>query len=102
MDYDKVWLDSDHLSDLKKIEKLMQKAHWNKVKVEDGLYEDIERVFPEFWKIYSKGANAVPRKGALLEFKGTYKTSLIMFCKHVIAISNFEGQDSQQHQHEEA
>lgn len=96
MDYDKLWQDSDHLDDLKKIEALMKKAHWQKAKVEDGLYEDIERVFPDFWKLYTKelkrtkGANAVPRKGALLEFKGSYKTSLMMFCKHVVAISKGE------------
>ena len=54
MDYDKLWQDSDHLDDLKKIETLMKKAHWQKAKVEDGLYEDIERVFPDFWKLYTK------------------------------------------------
>eukprot|EP00578_Thalassiosira_sp_NH16_P020064 CAMPEP_0181105546 /NCGR_PEP_ID=MMETSP1071-20121207/16045_1 /TAXON_ID=35127 /ORGANISM="Thalassiosira sp., Strain NH16" /LENGTH=65 /DNA_ID=CAMNT_0023188871 /DNA_START=352 /DNA_END=545 /DNA_ORIENTATION=+ len=65
---------------MKKIEILMKKAHWQKAKVGDGLYEDMERVFPDFWKLYTKelrqtkGANAVPRKGALLEFKGSYKT----------------------------
>ena len=96
MDYDKLWQDSDHLNDMKKIEILMKKAHWQKAKVGDGLYEDMERVFPDFWKLntkelrQTKGANAVPRKGALLEFKGSYKTSLMMFCKHVVAISKGE------------
>ena len=58
-------------------------------KVEDGLFEDVKRVFPVFWKLYTKElGDKKPRKGAMLAFSGTYKTSLMMFCQHVVDISN--------------
>ena len=90
MDYDKVWQDKDHLDDLAKINTLMKKGYWNGVKVEDGLFEDVRRVFPLFWKLYSKELERTkmpPRKGAMLKASGSYKSSLMMFIKQVELIA---------------
>ena len=49
-----------------------------------------ERVFPHFWKLFKKELDkkkAIPRKGTLLKSSGDYKTSLLDYCKHVVAIS---------------
>ncbi len=89
-DYDKKWMDKDHLDDLISINTLLKMTHWKSIKVTNGLFEDVERVFPEFWKLYKKElakTNSVPRKGAMLTKTGDYKTSLLDFTLLVIDIS---------------
>ena len=89
-EFDKAWQDKDHLNDLAKINTLLKKAHWQGVKVDDGLFEDVERVFPDFWKTYKRELDkkkTTPRKGTMLKSTGDYKTSLVDFTKLVIAIS---------------
>ena len=68
----------------------MKMSYWQKVKLEGGFYEDIERVFPVFWKLHrAELARTKKRqtKGAMLKPTGDHKTSLSNFCQLVIAIS---------------
>ena len=88
LDNDKRYRNGPHLDKLANAKTLMTQSYWKKIKVEDGLFEDVKRVFPVFWKLYTKElGDKKPRKGAMLAFSGTYKTSLMMFCQHVVDIS---------------
>ena len=65
-------------------------SYWQKVKLEDGFYEDIERVFPVFWKLHREELVRTKKrqtKGAMLKPTGDHNTSLSDFCQLVIAIS---------------
>ena len=89
-DYDKVWQNRDYFNDLAKVNKLMKMSYWQKVKLEDCFYEDIERVFPVFWKLHREELVRTKKrqtKGAMLKPTGDHKTSLSDFCQLVIAIS---------------
>ena len=48
MDYDKVWVNRGHAKTMNKVYALLTKTHWYKVKLEDGFFEEVERVVPEF------------------------------------------------------
>ena len=94
LDNDKRYRNGPHLDKLANAKTLMTQSYWKKIKVEDGLFEDVKRVFPVFWKLYTKElGDKKPRKGAMLAFSGTYKTSLMMFCQHVVDISKGKKQN---------
>ena len=67
LDNDVRYRNGPHLKNLSNASRLMTQTYWNKIKVTDGLYEDVKRVFPVFWKLYSKElGDKPPRKGAML------------------------------------
>jgi hypothetical protein len=57
----------------------MKMSYWQKVKLEDGFYKDIERVFPVFWKLHTAELARTKKchtKGAMLKPTDDHKTSL--------------------------
>ena len=54
MDYDAVYANRGHTADMKKINTLMTTTHWSKVKVDEGFFDEVERVVPVFWALLKK------------------------------------------------
>ena len=42
MDYDKVWANRGHAETMKKVNALLIKTHWSKVKVDGGFFEELQ------------------------------------------------------------
>ncbi len=90
MDYNEKWKDSNHLDDLVKIQTLLKMLFWKAIRMGDGYLEQIERVFPIFWKLLQKAlkkTNDIPWKGKIQDSIGSYKTILPAFCKLAVDIS---------------
>jgi len=88
LDNDRRYRNKPHLDNLAKVSALMKTTYWTKLTVTGGFYDELKRVFPVFYKLLKKekkGKKLV--KGEITSGKGTYKTSLLLFCKLVVDIS---------------
>ena len=54
MDYDKVWVNRGHTKNMKKVNTTLSKIYWSTVKVDDGLFEELEEVVSAFWVLLMK------------------------------------------------